>query len=304
MDDLFEDAERPPLYGVRAGRYRFPPPPGIEESSNGWMRMTNLVSSFSDQERLQLWLEAKTLLGLLANDGLIFDELAAVAEEDLSWELLAKFAEKARVAAGADAGARRGTARHLMLEGYLSTGTINGHRRMQLQMADLLKAMEEHELDFVPGDSEVTVFNEVAPGKGVIGTRDTRVMCRRTGQVGVLDLKTQARFWTYQEVCGQQEGYSSAQWDWSGPRDGSGCWVQARPNTLLGRPGGVAPGRRVALLAHMPSAGGPVEIHEVDLEYGRKVLQLAVQIVELRSIGKSVAQGRRVGGLRPAIARV
>ena len=307
--DLFEDAEAPPEYGVRAGRYRFPPPPGVEPSSNGWMRTSNLVAAFSDQRALQLWLERATLLGLLANEGLIFDELAALPDEELTPEMLERTAERARTAAGADKGARKGTARHLMMSGYLDTGVINGHRRMRLQMEELLEEMERHELDFLPGWSERVIWHPIAGG--TMGRLDARVICRRTGQVGVLDLKTQRKFWTYQEIAGQQCCYDSASWVWEGPEGPGGRWVPyqhpdldpalVEMNNLMGMPGGMCEGKRVALLAHMPSDGGRVQLHEVDLEYGARVLEVASWVVALRSRGKSVTPGRGVGGVRPVL---
>lgn len=311
-DDLFADE---PDYRVVAGRYRFPPPPGWTgrrpkpSATNplglpSWMRMSNLASAFSDQRALQLWLERVTLLGLLVNEGLIFDELAALPEEQLTPEVLEEFADRARTAAGGDAGARRGTARHLMLSGYLDTGKINGHRRMRLQMEQLLEEMERHKLDFIPDWSERVVWHPIAGG--TMGRMDARVLCRRTGQVGVFDLKTQKRFWTYQEIAGQQAGYDSAAWAWEGPEGPGGRWVPYNepgfvgwPNTLMGRPGGMCEGKRVAILAHMPSNGGRVELHEVDVEYGCEVLEVAARNVELRSRGKSVTPGRGVGGIRP-----
>lgn len=316
-DDLFDNAPPPPEYGVKAGRYRFPPPPGEKPNPRGWMRMSNLAGAFSDQRALQLWLERMTLLGLLAHDGTVFDELAAVPDHLLTPELLEEFGEKARLAAGAEGGARRGTARHRVLEHYLDTGQIGGHRRMRLQMEQLLEEMEKHELDFIPGWSERLVWHPIAGG--TMGRMDARVTCRRTGQVGVFDLKTQRRFWTYQEICGQQAGYDSAPWVWEGPEDRNGRWMpyqfttedwlvrgpwdgtaqDAQRNTLIGRPGGMCEGRRVALLAHMPSDGGRVQIHEVDVEYGREVLRVAAANVELRSRGKSGSPGRGVGGPRP-----
>ena len=307
-DDLFEDAEAPPKYGFTPDQayYKFPPPPGVEvpKGWRGWKRMTNLVGAFSDQRALQLWLERQTLLGLLANDGTVFDELAASGVEHLSpdeqRDMLEKFAQAARDAVGADTAARRGTARHTMLETYLTHGRQSGHRRMQMQMESLLEAMELHELDFIPGWSERKVWHP--SGGGTMGTMDARVMCRRTGQVGILDLKTQARFWTYQEICGQQYGYDSAPWAWEGPPDDTGHWAVNPGNDLLGVSEDLA-GKRVALLAHMPQAPGPgqlpVQIHEVDLEYGKRVLDTAAVITELRSRGKSVSAGRRVGGIRP-----
>jgi len=309
LDDLFDDAPADPVYGVRAGRYRFPPPPGVEASPNGWMRMSNLVGAFSDQRALQLWLEKRTLLGLLADDGVIFDELAAIPDGKLTDDLIKEFAELARTAAGA-VGARHGTARHAMLEHYLNTGEVAGHRRMALQMDQLLEEMDKHDLEFIPGWSERVIWHPIAGG--TMGRMDGRVLCRRTGQVGVIDLKTQKRFWTYQEIAGQQCGYDSAAWTWEGPEGPGGHWAPYQQpvlvkgkyeipdaNTLMGKDGGMCAGKRVAILAHMPSDGGRVQLHEVDLEYGAQVLSLAAQVVNLRSRGKSVTQGRGVGGLRP-----
>jgi hypothetical protein len=138
-----------------------------------------------------------------------------------------------------------------------------------------------------------------------MGTLDLGVMCQRTGQYGIMDLKTQGRFFTYQEICGQQFGYDDAEWVWEGPPDDTGRWVPNSPPgverwNLTGHPDGELAGRRVALLAHMPLDMSPVRIIEVDLEYGRDVLACAAENVRLRSIGKSVAAGRRVGVERPA----
>lgn len=306
-DDLFDTPDV--AYGLTPNqqRYRFPHP--LTGKVQTFRRCTNLVKAFSDQYRLQLWLERMTLLGLLESEGVLFDELAAMDfstfTEDQLHRFLRDFADKCRQAVGADAGARRGTARHLMLENFLSGGYVTGHRRMRLQMESLQEAMEKHQLDFVPGTSETTVWHPA--GGGTIGRLDVRVMCRRTGGVGVLDLKTQAQFWTYQEICGQQFVYDDARYRWEGPLSSEGRWVNLflmdeMPN-LTGHPGGLFPGKRVALLAHMaqkPSPGQlPVELHEVDLEYGRRVVEEAERIVELRSIGASTADSRRVGGLRP-----
>lgn len=314
-DDLVDEVPARAKYGLTADEkfYRFPPPPGITipKGWRGWRRATNLVGAFSDQRALQLWLERMTLLGLLAHGGLVFDELAATGVQDEDDEgqrrILSQYAEMARSAVGADAGSRKGTARHFMLEGYLTTGRRNGHGRMMAQLDSLQDAMEANELDWVPGYSERRVWHSAAGG--TMGTLDARVMCRRTGQVGILDLKTQARFWTYQEICGQQCLYDEAEWMWEGPQDDTGRWVTPPANDLLGHPDGLFPGRRVALLAHMPlpkldEATGllvdqPVEIHEVDLDYGAEVIRVAELITDLRSRGRSVAAGRRVGGVRP-----
>lgn len=309
--DLFDDAPAK-VYGLdkALGKYRFPPPPGVTTSQKTWRRATNVASAFSDQRALQLWLERKTMLGLLANDGVLFDELAVSGVEEMDEAdqraYLEDHAKKARAVVGGDSGARKGTARHDMLEHYISTGERRGHGRMGLQLESLLEALERHQLDIIPGTQETHLWHPAAGG--TVGRRDCLVMCRRTGQIGPLDLKTQEKFWTYQEHAGQQAIYHDAPWRWDPyAGDPPGAWTineTSAPGTqpLRGRPGGVDPGKPVALLAHMPSRGEalPVELHELSIGYGREVVKAAEENIRLRSIGKSVAAGRRVGGIRPA----
>jgi hypothetical protein len=290
-DDLFDDEP----YGLdpRIKRYRFPPPPGVEPSGKGWQRTTNLVKAFSDQYALQAWLERMTMLGLLANDGLIFDELSAVNLDAVDVNSTMKaFAEIARSAVGADKGARKGTARHNVLEHYMFAGEVIGHRRMQVQMHELLAELDRLDFELLPGTQEDFVWHPA--GKGVVGRRDVRFLCRRTGQIGTADLKTQEKFWTYQEHAGQQYIYDTAPWVWSGPLSDAGGWIRHMPGNYVGREGGVCPGRRAALLLHMPSKGGPVQVHELDLEYGAQVVAEAERITALRATGK------KVGGICPA----
>jgi hypothetical protein len=58
-------------------------------------------------------------------------------------------------------------------------------------------------------------------------------------------------------------------------------------------------------VAHMPQHPGPdqlpVEIHEVDMAYGKAVLECAARNIELRSVGRSQAESRRPAALRPPL---
>lgn len=299
------------LPGRPRGRYIFPDPPGYERTKGataGFMRMTNLASAFSDQRRLMLWRERMILTGIREDEGLLFDELAAEALERMDptdarlW--LEQFANRCADRAGGSNGARRGTARHLMVQNWMEHGTITGHRRMRLQFASLMQALERHGLEPIEGYAERRVCH---PDYHVIGTLDLRVRDTATEEEGVLDLKTQRSFWSYLEIAGQQYGYDSAPWMWEGPANPQGKWVPAPKNTLTG----LMPenqGKRVALLAHMPHEPGPdqlpVQIHEVSLEFGARVLDTALENVRLRSIGASTAQGRRIGGVRPLRGRL
>jgi hypothetical protein len=310
LDDFWDPAPAKPgtagVYGLdeKAGKYKYPPPPGIQlpKGWRGWMRMTNLAGAFSDQKALQDWLEWKAWMGLRTADGLLYDEWMSEAVEALDdqgqKDLVRRYAERARQAAHADAAARRGTARHTMMDTYLKTGYETGTRSMRAQLASAMAALDEAGLDVL--DSEFRVWHPLA--SGIMGTSDCKVMCRETGQLGILDWKTQARFYTWQNTAAQLYGYDSAPWIWRGPDTDDGWWERQEPNTLLGRSGRLE-GRRVALVAHMPQHPGPgqlpVTLEEVDLEYGRDVLVTAARNVELRSIGRSQAADRRPAARRP-----
>lgn len=312
LDDFYDEVPAAPMYGIQRGRYMYPPPPGyvMPKGARGFMRMTNLASAFSDQIRLQKWRERMIMLGLRTEEGeVLFDELAAAGLEQMdpldAKAFLEAMADRVADAAGAGLGARRGTARHTMLQVFQETGVITGHRTMRLQLHSLHDALAAHRLEPLPGWSERRVCNTTY---GVMGTLDLAVRCLETGQTGILDLKTQRRFWTYQEIAGQQHGYDDAAWVWDGPPDATGRWLSKPPSDLTGARGGEFEGRRVALLAHMPQAQGPeqlpVEIHEVALDYGAEVMETALRNVRLRSVGASTAPGRRVGARRPLPAAV
>lgn len=300
-DDLFDDPTT--RYGLAPDnrRYRFPAPPGVEPAAS-WRRTTNLIKAFSDQYALQQWLERMTLLGLLANDGLLFDELATSGVEmmapDVQRKALEMFAAQARTAVGGDKGARKGTARHGVLEHWMFAGEVIGHRRIRLQFEQLLEILDAKGFDLIPGTSERFVFHPIAGG--VVGRQDARFLCRRTGQEGPADLKcgkvdekTGRRFWTYQEYAGQLFIYDDAPWTWEGPLDDDGCWAPKTPGNYVGRPGGAVEGERAGILLHMPANGAP-EVVEVSLEYGRRVAEIARDATEHRALGK------HAGGICPA----
>jgi hypothetical protein len=153
----------------------------------------------------------------------------------------------------------------------------------------MLQLLDDLDYDFIPGSEERKIWNPIAGG--TMGKTDGRVLCRRTGQTGIIDWKTQAKFWTFQEICGQLCCYDSAPWVWEGPDDERGRWVAAPVNDLRGRAGTRLAGQPVALVAHMPLAG-PVAIKQVDLAYGKAVMECAARNVELRSIGRSESEKR------------
>jgi hypothetical protein len=183
------------------------------------------------------------------------------------------------------------------MSSWFEHGTRNGTRAMLLQLDDVLEILDTAELDVL--DTEFLVWHPLAGG--IMGRADARVLDRRTGQIGILDWKTQARFWTWQEIAGQLYGYDSAPFIWVGPEGPEGAWALrndfGEEYDLRGQ-SEECKFLRVALVMHMPLEGKP-ELHEVDLEYGQQVLETAAENIRLRSIGRSMAVGRRPSGIRP-----
>lgn len=279
-DDLFDVPLEHPKYGLdeRGSRYRFPNPDGTPHPG-GWQRCTNMTSSISDMRALMLWRERMVSLGLRDNDDL-YDELCSIDLENMSPDdakaKLNALADQAADAAGAGRGARRGTARHAMVELYHQALEPTGHGRMRQQLESLKEAYAAHRLEPVPELTERTIC---IPEFNVVGRFDTVLMCQDTGALVIGDLKTEAKFWGWLEKAAQQACYNHAKWMWDGPLDDSGRWVPM-PEKIR---------KDVAVLMHMPAQPGPgqlpVQLWEVDTEYGWRVAQLAHQVVQLRAEG-------------------
>lgn len=285
-DDLFDVA---PVYGLNKGetRYTYPPPPGVKPNRWGWQRASDVAGVLSDPGTLARWRERLVLTGLTLDDGLLYDEISVCQE---AYELNG-LAEKAFVRAGGDAGARRGTAAHLSLEGYLCDGVPWGHPAQRERTEQVVKKLDSMDLELVPGSSERKVWHPLAGG--VMGTRDCQVMDRRTGRIGTADLKTGKKIYSYLEYCIQEWIYDTAGWQWEGPPDEGGQWLSALPGDLLGHPAGRFAGRPVALVIHHPYGGEP-EVHEVSMDVGRMAALLAEEVLRTR------LDGKQAGALRPS----
>jgi hypothetical protein len=141
-------------------------------------------------------------------------------------------------------------------------------------------ALQRHKLTALPGMQERRVLVEELE---VVGTLDN-VTSDDLGQLQIADLKTQRRFWTWLEIAAQLACYAHADAMWDAERE---RWTDMPPVK-----------RDIALVLWMPRGGDQVEVFEVDIEAGWKTAQLAFQVVQDRSGGKSARNPR--GRLRPA----
>lgn len=308
--DPFEDAfadpapldEQPTPYGVvRRGRYMLPnrdgSPRGRATTKNpmggkGWMRVTNLVSAYSDQYALRMWEIEQALRGVAMDPAAYADLVAALP----AWDTLAdryalrgeveEFLERLKGITGADAGSRHGGARHAMVEGH-HAGLPEHHHAPDARrhLALYVSAMQRHRLRALEGMQERIVLVEALEACGRL---DNVVECLAAGELLVADLKTQRQFWTGLEVSAQLACYANAVAMWDAD---AGRWVDMpRVSTTT------------ALVAWMPREtedGEPrVDILDVDITAGWRTARRAYEVVQDRAAAKSARTPRL--RLRPA----
>lgn len=293
-------AKRQYAWGVvRAnGRYHLPPLVSEAWQPNyagkhqpwGWMRMSNVIGAYSDQRALQLWQDEMALRGFAERHDLY--ERLCVMPADASREKWVALAEEARIAAKANAPAARGTARHDMLETWLTQSRAVGTVSMKLQLTEIITAFNDHLLRPVPELTERIIVNEQIQAAGRF---DGAVIDLQTGELLIDDLKTKRRqFWTMLEVRAQLAGYTHATAMWC-PR--TLCYVD--PPRFS---------QDIGIVVHLPVDGdenGKPVVHllDADLRKGWKTARRAYNVVKDRSEAKS-AQGLACKRIPPKLTDV
>lgn len=256
---------------ITAGRYRLPRLDGSHKPG-GWMRVSNLVSAYSDQFALRMWEIEQTLRGVKLDHGLYLELLETPPGEiDRVW--VEGFIERCKRVAGGSAGADHGNERHAAVEGlHFGADTRLYPSEVRRMLALYRSTLARHGLTPLPGMQERRVLVEELE---VVGTLDNIVNDL------VADLKTQRKFWTFLEIAAQLACYAhgDAMWD-----PVAGQWVDM-PKVR----------QDVALVLWMPRGSRKVDVFEVDIVAGWKTAQHAYRVVRDRSAGK---QGR--AWLRPA----
>jgi hypothetical protein len=240
-----------------------------------------------------IWEAERILLGVRARPDLV-DELSVMNVYEMDPGILrkelARLVERAKEYARADEGARRGRARHDMVEHWHTTGTEVGTPAMRAQLRSYREILDAHGLRAVPGLQERVVIIESlnAAGRYDTGLEDTL----NGGPVRVGDLKTQRAFWSLMEVRAQLAMYAHADAMWDEERE---CYVDAPAFDLdLGH---------VMWMPKDRPEDWPidhaydVQVLDLDLRKGWATAQRAYEIVQDRSEAKSAATLR--GMFRP-----
>lgn len=264
---------------ITAGRYRLPNRDGSHKS-NGWMRVSNLVSAYADQYALRQWEQRQIMLALRADHGLYTELLEATADEvaDPVWD--ETFLERCKRVAGGSAGADHGNERHAAVEGlHRGTDTALYPSETRRMLALYGSTLARHGLTPLPGMQERRVLVEALE---VVGTLDNILEqgivpddpCRCIDLRNVVaDLKTQRRFWSFLEIAAQLATYAhgDAMWD-----PVAGRWVNMPPVR-----------QDIALVVWMPRGGTNVDVYEVDIVAGWETAKRAYAVVKDRSAAKN-----------------
>lgn len=293
------------------GRYKLPLLPGEQGTRTGgdWVpgglqSMTNLAGSISDTRALGIWEIEQVLIGLGSTLGprsdsgeawQLFDELkwAIVEAENLGTDFreiklypelkafLADIAERAKDASGANAARDKGILMHDRWQEFSETQVFAGTEEDQRLTRLVAELVDAAGFDLMPDLTERTVRNEAIKAAG----RFDNILCyRKTGELFMADLKSKAKpFWSFLEIDGQLAGYARAEW----------MLRSCMTEYLKGPLHYVNLDRGVVL--HMPSRPGPdgsqePRLRKADLVTGWKNMQLARQVCDARSYGRSAAR--------------
>lgn len=286
------------------GRYKMPLLPGEQGTKTGgdWLpgglqSMTNLAGSISDTRALGIWEIEQILIGLgLSGSHDLRGELRDAIMEAVRLEtefreiknypelkaFLADIAERAKDASGANDARNKGILMHDRWQEFSETQIFAGDeedQRLTKLVADLVDAAG---FEVVPDLTERTVRNVALKAAG----RFDNVLCyRRTGELYMADLKSKAKpFWSFLEIDAQLAGYARSEW----------MLRSCMTEYLRGPVNYVNLERGVVL--HMPSRPDPVtgsqepRLRKADLVTGWANMQLARQVCDARSYGRSAAR--------------
>jgi hypothetical protein len=285
-DEEFDTPDRRPEGVLRRGRYMLPRLDGTKQP-RGWMRVSNLVSAYSDQYALRVW-EHLEVLKAVVKDSTLLDAfttagLAALAEEDFGQrkEFVEAWLERAKAVSGGDEGSNFGTRRHREVE-ELHAGLPLAHHDAgaRRHLALYASALQRHGLTALPDMQERIVL---VPVLEVCGRIDN-VLQYADGGLTIADLKTQRKFHSWLEIGAQFACYANAEAMWDAP---SGRWVDM-PHVS----------KDTALALWMPRGELKVDVWEVDIRAGWRTAQRAFEVVQDRAEAKSVNGNR--AWLRPA----
>lgn len=245
------------------GRYLLPPPEDPDAKPVAWTRATTVAKAPEDQGGLIKWGQRMVVAGLGKRPDLV--ALAASTDPE-DKRALGKIAKDAEEAGGAATGRNTGTAIHSAIE-----AVNRGNEPLPLFDAEVKAyraALAKAGLEPVPEFVERIVVNAE---HRIAGTFDVALRDKSSGDLYVADLKTGSVDYPASFAI-QLAIYATADHlvcpDYKHFEEVPG-WSHDR-----------------GVIIHLPQ-GGPCELHWIDLEQGRKGLEVALSVREWRSTAKA-----------------
>lgn len=252
----------------RFGRYLLPNP--VSGKTEGGTRTTTLADTLDDTYNLEKWRMRSVIKGLksdpdsLDNVDLYGDWKDVNADID-------KVTEAAMVAAGTAHGSELGTAVHEWLEvidgGKLNLGDVP--EIFAPKCRAYLETIEAAGIKPVPELVERIVRNERMKNTGTFD----RIYLLPDGSLVIGDVKTGRDLqYSYMAIAAQLASYADAEWILS--EDGT-TWLPM-PEVR----------KDYAVVLWVPSDDDRAEIVTIDLEFGRRVLEYALAVRDMRTAAK------------------
>lgn len=279
MEKFLQDESKPrkgePVYD-RWDRYKIPHPDDPQGARRPWTRASTVAKAISDQTALNKWMLRKVL------EGSRHVNLADVKWDDKTY--VDNLAQVALDKAGARDGATRGTQFHTLTEKNDKGEEAIPATEVEAKMLEGYRtALNAVGVGAVPAFIEKTV---VVPGidcggaavAGIAGTFDRVVQSKRTGKFYVFDVKTTTTLdnavysmveWELQLAAYQQ---AKVFWSWEDDK------FYDLPRLEEDR----------ALVFHVERDTGNWAIYPVDLESGRRSLDLACAVRAWRSSNRGM----------------
>lgn len=283
-EDEKQDKAKPQFDGW--SRYKIPHPEDPDGPGRPWTRATTVAKAISDQYALNQWLNRKTLEGV----ALAPTKLHGV--DFSNKEKVNTLVEDFRQLAGAGDGAARGTKFHSLTEKHDRGEQPEPETELDAKLlAGYATALDLLGVGAVPAFIERTV---VVPGldsggasvAGIAGTFDRVVQSKKTGKFYVFDVKTSgdlnnAKYsipeWELQLAIYQQ---AKVFWDWESKK------FYNLPTLESDR----------ALVFNINRDTGQWAVFPIDLEAGRKSLDLALKIRSWRSGNRGIVATPIISG--------
>jgi hypothetical protein len=255
----------PTIQKLKNGRYQIKPPGKNERT--GYSRATTITKTLDDQSSLISWNAGRTALGLVAQPHLY--AAVAACDPDNKKELY-ELCEKAAEAGGSATRREQGTAIHKFLERKIEDPAYNPPAPYDQDVVSILAALENAGLKIAEGYSEFVVVNHRLK---IAGTADLAVV-DANGNWYVADLKTGssvkygAQAWAIQLAI-----YAMGDAIYHHQPNEADDYETPLPNFDIGR----------AVIIHCEPASGKTNLYWIDLETGRKGLELALAVREQRN---------------------